>query len=92
MHRRTCANARVVSYISSTGTAIYIFTGKRILVRDWSPRTNILMYVCRCFPSQPGLPRVVAFPLLLLWCQHVYLVLSQFYERIWLTKSVRSLI
>ena len=41
-NRRTCANARVVSYVSRTCTAIYIFTGNRILARDWSPRTNIL--------------------------------------------------
>jgi hypothetical protein len=27
MYRRTCANARVVPYVSSTCTAIYIFTG-----------------------------------------------------------------
>ena len=42
MYRRTCANARVVSYVSRTCTAIYIFTGNRIPVRDWSPRMNIL--------------------------------------------------
>jgi hypothetical protein len=42
MYRRTCANARVVSYVSRACAAIYIFTGNRIPVRDWSPRMNIL--------------------------------------------------
>ena len=44
MHRRTCANARVVSCVSRTCTAFCIFTGDRtpVPVRDWPPRTNIL--------------------------------------------------
>ena len=50
MYRRTCANARVVSYVSRTGTAIHIFTGNWILVCDWSPYTNILSL--RYLPSK----------------------------------------
>jgi hypothetical protein len=42
MHRRACANARVVSCVSRTCAAFYTFAGDRMPARDWSPRVNIL--------------------------------------------------
>ena len=52
------ANARVVARASRTGAAIYAFTGDRMPVRDWSPRTNILS-----LRYMATLARYVAVPL-----------------------------